>query len=80
MNIATARSVLLWCTIINYGVLVFWSVLMLLPHEWMHRLCSRWYRISPEQFDCVNFAGIVLYKILIITFNLVPYVALLIAG
>ena len=53
---------------------------MILPHGSLHRLWSRWYRISPEQFDTVSFAGIVLYKILIFVFNLVPYLALVIVG
>jgi hypothetical protein len=38
------------------------------------------YRISPEQFDNFNFAGLVLYKILMFVFNLVPYIALQMAG
>ena len=80
MNIATTRSVLLWCTLINYGVLALWGLSMLLPHDWLHRLVGRWYRISPEQFDTVTYAGILLYKILILVFNLIPYIALLIAG
>jgi hypothetical protein len=80
MSTTTLRSVLLWCTLINYVVLALWGLLMLLSHGWMHRLAGRWYRMAPEQFDTVNFAGIVLYKILIFVFNLVPLIALLIAG
>ena len=76
MNPATVRSVLLYCTLINFGVLALWGVLMLLPHDWMRRLWVR--QDSAEQFDAINFGGMVLYKILIIVFNLVPYVALLI--
>jgi len=57
-----------------------WGVLMVLPHGWLHRLWGRWLRISPDQFDIVSFAGIVLYEILIFVFNLVPYLALLIVG
>jgi hypothetical protein len=80
MSIEVVRSALGWCTIINYGLLALWGLLMLLPHGWLHRLWGRWYRISPEQFDTVTFAGIVLYKMLIFMFNLVPYVALRIVG
>jgi hypothetical protein len=80
VDLAIARNMLFWCTIINYGVLVLWSVLMIVPHEWMHRLANKLYRVSAEQFDVINLAGIVFYKSLIILFNLVPYIALLIAG
>ncbi len=80
MSVETARSFLLWCTVINYGVLLLWVVLLMLPHGWMYRPWGRWVRLSVEQFDAINFAGMVLYKTGIILFNLVPYVALLIVG
>jgi hypothetical protein len=57
-------------------LLAVWSLLFVMPHEWVYRLWSRWFRLSIEQFDAVNFAGIVLYKVGILLFNLIPYVAL----
>jgi len=80
MSIETARSALLWCTIINYVVLLVWFGLFLLPHEWMYDLWARWFKLTREQFDAINFAGIVGYKTAIIFFNLVPYIALLIVA
>ncbi len=80
MSLVTVRSLLLWCTLINYGLLAFWGVLMLLPHGWLYRLKGRRFHVSPEQFDSISYAGILLYKILIFMFNLVPYLALLIVG
>jgi len=76
MDIEVVRNALLWCTVINYGLLMFWFVLYALPHIWMHRLWGRWFHLTTEQFDAINFAGIVLYKVGIILFNLVPYLAL----
>jgi hypothetical protein len=78
MSLVTVRSVLLCCTLINYGLLALWAVLTQLPHGWMHRLWSR--RFPVEQFEAINLGGILLYKILIFVFNLVPYVALLIVA
>jgi hypothetical protein len=80
MSIEIVRGVLLRCTLINYGILLLWSLVMVAPHGWVHRLYGRWYRISAEQFDAIQLSGILLYKILIIVFNLVPYIALLMAG
>jgi hypothetical protein len=80
MSVATVRDFFLCCTLINYPILILWALLMFLPHGWLHRLCTRWYRISPEQFDTISFAGIMLYKLLIFVFNLVPYFALVIVG
>ena len=80
MSIEVARNVLLWCSIINYGLLVVWFLLFVLLHEWLYRLWGRWFHLSVEQFGTINFAGMVLFKIAIFLFNLVPYVALRIAG
>ena len=80
MSIAMARSFLLWCTIINYGLLLVWFLLYALPHEWLYRIWGRWFRLSAEQFDVISFAGITLYKMAILLFNLVPLIALYIVG
>jgi len=80
MSIEVVRSALLWCTIINFGLYVFWALLFVLPHDWMHRLCSKFFRLSSEQFDAINYTGIVFYKAAVLMFNLVPYIALRIAG
>jgi hypothetical protein len=80
MSIEMARSTLLWCTVINYALLVIWFLLYALLHGWLYRLWGRWFRLTAEQFDTLNFAGIVLYKLGILLLNLVPFVALCIAG
>jgi hypothetical protein len=80
MNIQMAREVLLWCSIINYGLLVVWFLLLVLLHEWLYRLWGKWFRLSAEQLDAINFAGMVLFKIGVLLFNVVPYVALRILG
>jgi len=80
MSIEVARNALLWCTVINYALLLVWFLLLALPHEWLYRLWGRWFHLTAEQFDTINFAGIVLYKLGVLLFNLVPYVALCIVG
>ena len=80
MTIVTLREALLYCTIINFGILALWGLLFLLRHEWMYRLGGRVSRLSAEQFDAINVAGMVFYKLGILLFNLVPYLALRIVG
>jgi hypothetical protein len=46
----------------------------------MYRLHARWFRLPAEQFDAIHYAAMAIYKIGIILFNLVPYVALVIAA
>ena len=80
MSVDIVRNFLLWCTVINYVLLVIWFLLYVLPHEWLYRIWGRWFRLTAEQFDAVNFAGIAFYKLGILLFNLVPYLALRISG
>ncbi len=80
MSIAMAREALLWCTVINYGVLVVWWLVFLLAHDWMYRLHGRWFHLSMGQFDALHYGGMALFKIGILLFNLVPYIALRIVG
>jgi hypothetical protein len=76
MSIEQASDVLLWCTAINYALLIVWFVFFTLAHDWMHRFHGRWFRLPVEQFDAVHYAGMAVYKIGIILFNLVPFIAL----
>ncbi len=80
MNLQILRRLFLWCTLINFGVLLLWTVISVLPHEWMFALWGHWFRLSSEQFEFVLFLGLLLYKVLIIVFNFVPYLALVIVG
>jgi len=80
MDIRVIRSALLWCSIINYGLLLWWFLYFMLAHEWMLRTAGAWYHLSAEQFDFINFAGLLFYKIAIFMFNIVPCIALYIVG
>jgi hypothetical protein len=75
MNIETLRGLLLWSGIINYGFLILWVFLHLFARGLCHRIAG-WYRLPAESFDTIQFSGIVLYKMAIFFFNLIPYVAL----
>jgi hypothetical protein len=76
MTIEMARSFFLWCTVINYGVLLLWALLFVFARDGMLKLWGKWVRVSPEQFDILNIAGITLYKIGGFLFNLVPCIVL----
>jgi hypothetical protein len=75
MSVETLRNALLWCGIINYAILVLWAALVFLAPGLL-RWFARRFRLSPETFDAIQYGLMALYKIGIILFNLVPYVAL----
>ena len=36
MSLGMVRKALLWCAVINYGVLLVWFLFFLLAHDWMY--------------------------------------------
>jgi len=76
MNIHHALHFLIWCTLANYVILILWFGVFVFAHEWLYRMHSRWFKIPVETFDTIHYAGISIYKIGIILFNLVPLIAL----
>jgi hypothetical protein len=77
MPIETVREFFMWCTVINYGVVLCWFLIFSLAHEWMHRLHNRWFCLPIEKFVTVHYTAMAIYKIGILLFNLVPFIALL---
>jgi hypothetical protein len=80
MSVANLQQVFLWCTVINYALLILWWVIILLPHSWIYNLSGKPFRVSEEQFDSYNLIAIIFYKMCIVLFFLVPYIALRIVG
>ena len=80
MTVEFIVEFLLWCSVINIGLLLWWLLMFTLAHDWLHRFHGRWFRLSVERFDHAHYTGMALYKIGIFLFNLVPYCALLLAG
>ena len=76
MNPRLLSDFLLWCTIINYAVLLLWFAVFALARDWMFRLHGRWFHLSVPQFEALHYGGMAVYKIGILLLNLVPYVAL----
>jgi hypothetical protein len=79
MSVHLLKAVLLWCLAFNYGLLLLWVVLIVVARDWFYRLNSRLFGVSRQVFDGANYGGIVGFKLLVIFFNLVPYVALALA-
>jgi hypothetical protein len=80
MSIDAARDFFLWCTIINYAILLVWFLLFVSARDWMHRFHGRWFRLPGDRFDTLHYGGMAVFKIGILLFNLVPLIALWIVG
>jgi len=78
MNIDQIQDFLLWCTLINFGVLLWWAAFFIFAHDLVYRLHTRFFVMSRERFDAIHYAGMAFYKLTVLVFNLVPLLALLI--
>ena len=80
MTIDLVRDALLWCFIINIGILLCWFLFFTLAHDWVYRFHGKWFKLSVEKFDTIHYAAMAFFKICIFMFNIVPYFALCIVG
>jgi len=80
MTIDLVRDALLWCFIINMGILLWWFLFFSLAHDWVYQFHGKWFKLSVERFDTIHYASMAFFKICIFVFNIVPYFALCIVG
>ncbi len=76
MTVEVILAVLGWCTLINFALLIWWFLFLALAHDWTYRLHTKWFKIPPEQFAAIHYSLMGVFKIGVIIFNLVPYLAL----
>ncbi|MBN1435526.1 MAG: hypothetical protein JW936_00500 [Sedimentisphaerales bacterium] len=78
MDIEALRSFFMWCTIISLGLLVFWSVMILVAKDWIYKVHGKWFPMPRETFNVVMYAFLGACKIFFAMFILIPYIALVI--
>lgn len=65
-----------WCTLINYGILIISTVMLLVCGDWVKGIHSKMFNISESSLDTLYFNYLGNYKLAIFILNLVPYIAL----
>ena len=80
MTMEIVRDTLAWCAVINLGLLLWWFLFLTVAHDWTYRLHGKWFKMSRENFDAIHYGGMAAFKLGILLFNLVPYLALRIVG
>lgn len=78
MTLVALRDFFLWCMIINGGLLILSSLIILCARDSIYRLHGKMFRLPEEKVASSCYKAIAFYKILIIVFNVVPYIALVI--
>lgn len=80
MDVAMVREVLMWCAVINIGLLLFSFVVLAAGRDFVYGIHSKLFPMSREAFTVSIYGFLGVYKILIFVFNVVPYVALSLVG
>jgi hypothetical protein len=80
MTVEIIRNFLAWCSVINVGLLILWGLLFTLAHDLVYRIHRKGFKLSVEKFDAIHYTGMAFFKMSIILFNIVPYIALRIVG
>ncbi len=80
MDIQTLTTFFMWCTILNVALLLFSSLMCVCAGDWVYQIHHKLFSVPREAFNVAIFSFIALYKLLVIVFNLIPYIALLIVG
>ena len=80
MDINTVRAFFMWCTIMNAGVLILSSMILVFAGDWVFRIQGKWIPMTREAFNVATYCFLGFFKIVVIAFNLVPYIALVIIG
>jgi len=66
-----------WMTIINIGLLLFSTLAVMALKTLMLSMHSKMFGVTETQISVAVYAYLGLFKVLIIVFNIVPYLALL---
>lgn len=75
-NLNVLTAFLGWCSVINIAILLFTTVVLAFCGGFVKSLHSKLFNINLSELEVVYFKYLANYKILILIFNLVPYLAL----
>jgi hypothetical protein len=80
MDIQTLTTFFMWCTIINVALFA-WAVLwFILAPDFVYRMQTRMFPLPRETYNAVVYSFLGGFKLLIIVFNVAPWIALLIVA
>ena len=80
MAMQTLTAFFLWCTLINGGILILWTLFLVFAPDFLYRIQNRWFPIPRQTYDAIIYGFLGLFKLLFLVFSVTPYLALLIIG
>ena len=80
MDIETLTTFLMWCTIINVAVFAWAALWFMLAPDFIYRMQTRMFPLPRETYNAIVYAFLGGFKLLIIVFNVAPWLALLVVA
>jgi len=77
MNLEQITELFKWMTIINIGLLLFSTLLIMILKNFMCNMHAKLFNVKEDQVAIVAYSYLGVFKVLIIVFNIVPYISLL---
>lgn len=75
-SLEALTSFLGWCTLINIGFLAFSTLMIKVAMDSISKIHSGMFSVPQSELPMLYLQYLSLYKILIMVFNVVPYLAL----
>lgn len=76
MDLVLVQGLLLRMLAINYALLLIWLLFFVFARDFLRQTHGRWFRLDAATFDAIHYAGMTLFKLGILLFNLTPLLAL----
>lgn len=75
-TVETVTAFFGWCAVINSAALTLMTLAMYLGKRWIPGIHAKLFTLPEVSVKAEHFAFLANYKLLILAFNIVPYIAL----
>ena len=76
MSMQALSTLLGWSVVINFGILLFSTLMLMLTRNWVSSIHGRMFGLDQKDLGRAYFQYLAQFKIAVIVFNLTPYLAL----
>lgn len=76
MDTEILTSVLMWCSVMNYSILILWILMLTFAKDWFYSLQAHWFPLTREELIRCNYLLYGSYKLAILVLNVIPWIAL----
>ncbi len=76
ITLEAIQEILGWCSVINMGLLLVAAIAIATMRDAIMKIHSKMFSLSEEDLSRAYFQYLAQFKIVVLVFNLIPYIAL----